>query len=107
MRRATGAARRSGQSRHSPRPGLVERLSAARAWRLPRAAGFPEDVVDRWSTWVGVESTRSWEVWMTCGSCLSLVPGGAGQACQAFHDKTVRGLKSERVQCDECGHSSA
>jgi IS1 family transposase len=25
----------------------------------------------------------------------------AGQACVAFHDKTVRGLKSERVQCDE------
>lgn len=25
----------------------------------------------------------------------------AGQACQAFHDKTVRGLKSQRVQCDE------
>jgi IS1 family transposase len=25
----------------------------------------------------------------------------AGEACVAFHDKTVRGLKSQRVQCDE------
>jgi len=27
--------------------------------------------------------------------------GIAGHACAAFHDETVRGLKSERVQCDE------
>ena len=25
----------------------------------------------------------------------------AGEACEAFHDKTVRGVKSQRVQCDE------
>lgn len=25
----------------------------------------------------------------------------AGKACEAFHDKTVRGVKSKRVQCDE------
>jgi IS1 family transposase len=25
----------------------------------------------------------------------------AGEACAAFHDRTVRGLKSQRVQCDE------
>src|SRR5438067_732066 len=26
---------------------------------------------------------------------------GMGYACMAHHDRTVRGLKSERVQCDE------
>src|ERR1019366_4213418 len=25
----------------------------------------------------------------------------AGQACAAFHDRTVRNVKSKRVQCDE------
>ena len=25
----------------------------------------------------------------------------AGKACAAFHDETVRGLKAERVKCDE------
>jgi hypothetical protein len=25
----------------------------------------------------------------------------AGEACEAFHDKTVRGVQSRRVQCDE------
>jgi IS1 family transposase len=25
----------------------------------------------------------------------------AGEACEAFHDQTVRGVKSKRVQCDE------
>ena len=25
----------------------------------------------------------------------------AGEACEAFHDRTVRGVKSKRVQCDE------
>jgi hypothetical protein len=25
----------------------------------------------------------------------------AGRACEAFHDKTVRGVHSKRVQCDE------
>ncbi len=25
----------------------------------------------------------------------------AGEVCEAFHDKTVRGLKSQKVQCDE------
>ena len=24
-----------------------------------------------------------------------------GQACQRFHDKKVRGVKSQRIQCDE------
>ena len=25
----------------------------------------------------------------------------AGEACEAFHDETVRGVKAQRVQCDE------
>src|SRR3954452_375423 len=25
----------------------------------------------------------------------------AGEACEAFHDETVRGVSSKRVQCDE------
>ena len=25
----------------------------------------------------------------------------AGDACEAFHDETVRGIRSKRVQCDE------
>src|SRR6476619_4087502 len=25
----------------------------------------------------------------------------AGEACEEFHDKTVRGVRSQRVQCDE------
>ena len=25
----------------------------------------------------------------------------AGKACEAFHDKTVQGVRSKRVQCDE------
>src|SRR4051794_14210234 len=27
--------------------------------------------------------------------------GDAGKACAAFHDKAVRGVKAQRLQCDE------
>ena len=32
---------------------------------------------------------------------VSKVLVDAGKACEAFHDETVRGVKSKRVQCDE------
>jgi IS1 family transposase len=32
---------------------------------------------------------------------VSKLLAGAGAACEAFHDETVRGVRSKRVQCDE------
>jgi hypothetical protein len=45
-----------------------------------------------------------------CGVSINTVTKllvGAGQMCAAFHDERVRGVKSERIQCDEIWSSYA
>lgn len=51
-----------------------------------------------------VEGSSMWSISRVVGVSINTVTKlleNAGEACQAYHDEHVKGLKSKRIQCDE------